>query len=297
MGSRRGLRGDPRRWLTHAAGIGGDIEVRLPDRELTGTFESLDRNGAADAAPAGRRARSHHGRRSLQPRRASARPDGARPNSLFAPLGGVGEIGMNLALYGLGDGRQAATGSRSISASSFAGDELPGIDLIMPDIALPDRGAAQSRSASCSRTRMRIISARCSTCGRGCAARSTRRRSPPRCSRPSAQGEPGALGRAGQGRAARRPLHARAVRRRARLGGAFDPGIERADHPHAARQRAAHRRLEARSDAGHRPADRRGEAARARRRGLPRADRRLHQRGARRPLALGSRRRARRCAS
>src|SRR4051812_23975622 len=26
-------------WLAHAAGIGGDIRVRLPDRELSGTFE------------------------------------------------------------------------------------------------------------------------------------------------------------------------------------------------------------------------------------------------------------------
>lgn len=32
-------------WLSHAAGIGGDIVVRLPDRELSGKFESLDRTG------------------------------------------------------------------------------------------------------------------------------------------------------------------------------------------------------------------------------------------------------------
>ena len=32
-------------WLRHAAGIGGDIVVRLPDRELTGRFETLDRMG------------------------------------------------------------------------------------------------------------------------------------------------------------------------------------------------------------------------------------------------------------
>jgi len=29
-------------WLAHAAGIGGDIHVRLPDREISGTFETLD---------------------------------------------------------------------------------------------------------------------------------------------------------------------------------------------------------------------------------------------------------------
>jgi BirA family biotin operon repressor/biotin-[acetyl-CoA-carboxylase] ligase len=32
-------------WLVHAAGIGGDIVVRLPGRELAGTFETLDRMG------------------------------------------------------------------------------------------------------------------------------------------------------------------------------------------------------------------------------------------------------------
>jgi len=32
-------------WLAHAAGIGGDIVVQLADRELTGTFESLDPTG------------------------------------------------------------------------------------------------------------------------------------------------------------------------------------------------------------------------------------------------------------
>jgi BirA family transcriptional regulator, biotin operon repressor / biotin---[acetyl-CoA-carboxylase] ligase len=32
-------------WLAHAAGLGGDIHVRLPGRELTGTFETLDRMG------------------------------------------------------------------------------------------------------------------------------------------------------------------------------------------------------------------------------------------------------------
>ena len=32
-------------WLRHAAGIGGDIVVRLPDRELAGTFETLDSAG------------------------------------------------------------------------------------------------------------------------------------------------------------------------------------------------------------------------------------------------------------
>jgi BirA family biotin operon repressor/biotin-[acetyl-CoA-carboxylase] ligase len=32
-------------WLSHAAGLGGDIRVRLSDRELAGTFEALDQMG------------------------------------------------------------------------------------------------------------------------------------------------------------------------------------------------------------------------------------------------------------
>jgi BirA family biotin operon repressor/biotin-[acetyl-CoA-carboxylase] ligase len=32
-------------WLSHAAGVGSDIHVRLSDRELTGKFETLDASG------------------------------------------------------------------------------------------------------------------------------------------------------------------------------------------------------------------------------------------------------------
>src|SRR5690242_2573515 len=52
---------------------------------------------------------------------------------VFAPLGGVGEIGMNLSIYGLG--REGARRWLAIDLGvAFAGDDLPGIDLIMPDI-------------------------------------------------------------------------------------------------------------------------------------------------------------------
>src|SRR5262244_3583631 len=52
---------------------------------------------------------------------------------VFAPLGGVGEIGMNLALYGFGDerGRQWIAVDFGVA---FAGDDLPGVDLILPDV-------------------------------------------------------------------------------------------------------------------------------------------------------------------
>jgi ribonuclease J len=52
---------------------------------------------------------------------------------VFAPLGGVGEIGMNLAVYGFGDPQRRKWIAVDLGVS-FGGDDLPGIDLIMPDI-------------------------------------------------------------------------------------------------------------------------------------------------------------------
>jgi ribonuclease J len=53
---------------------------------------------------------------------------------LFLPLGGVGEIGMNLALYGYGP-RHAPTWLAVDFGVSFAHADLPGVDLVFPDIA------------------------------------------------------------------------------------------------------------------------------------------------------------------
>jgi ribonuclease J len=58
----------------------------------------------------------------------------SRDEFVFAPLGGVGEIGMNLALYGFGPERNRRWIIVDFGVA-FAGDDLPGIDLIMPDIA------------------------------------------------------------------------------------------------------------------------------------------------------------------
>jgi len=52
---------------------------------------------------------------------------------VFAPLGGVGEIGMNLAIYGFGNPRRRQWIAVDLGVA-FAGDDLPGIDLIMPDV-------------------------------------------------------------------------------------------------------------------------------------------------------------------
>src|SRR6266540_1285543 len=53
---------------------------------------------------------------------------------VFAPLGGVGEIGMNLAVYGLGSAHRKAWMAVDFGVSFAAEEHLPGVDLIMPDI-------------------------------------------------------------------------------------------------------------------------------------------------------------------
>lgn len=59
----------------------------------------------------------------------------ARPDELtFAPLGGVGEIGMNLSIYGLGNRHQRSWLMIDLGVSFGDEDRLPGIDLVMPDI-------------------------------------------------------------------------------------------------------------------------------------------------------------------
>ncbi|WP_068316315.1 ribonuclease J [Polycladidibacter hongkongensis] len=58
---------------------------------------------------------------------------GDKSQLVFLPLGGVGEIGMNLGLYGVGPehDRQWLVVDFGVS---FAGPELPGVDLVLPDI-------------------------------------------------------------------------------------------------------------------------------------------------------------------
>jgi ribonuclease J len=53
---------------------------------------------------------------------------------VFLPLGGVGEIGMNLGLYGFGPKHNRSWLAVDLGVA-FAGPELPGVDLIYPDIS------------------------------------------------------------------------------------------------------------------------------------------------------------------
>ncbi|HMK70996.1 MAG TPA: ribonuclease J [Xanthobacteraceae bacterium] len=58
----------------------------------------------------------------------------AESELVFAPLGGVGEIGMNLSIYGVGVGRRRKWLVVDCGVSFAAEEHLPGIDLILPDI-------------------------------------------------------------------------------------------------------------------------------------------------------------------
>ena len=53
---------------------------------------------------------------------------------VFAPLGGVGEIGMNLSIYGIGDERRRTWLAVDLGVSFASEEHLPGVDLILPDV-------------------------------------------------------------------------------------------------------------------------------------------------------------------
>jgi ribonuclease J len=58
----------------------------------------------------------------------------AQNEFVFAPLGGIGEIGMNLAIYGFGDQRRRQWIIIDCGVSFASEEHLPGVDLILPDI-------------------------------------------------------------------------------------------------------------------------------------------------------------------
>jgi ribonuclease J len=59
---------------------------------------------------------------------------GAPQELVFAPLGGVGEIGMNLSIYGFGPQNKRQWLAVDVGVSFAAEEHLPGVDLILPDI-------------------------------------------------------------------------------------------------------------------------------------------------------------------
>src|SRR5258706_13120490 len=64
----------------------------------------------------------------------------AEPDELtFAPLGGVGEIGMNLSIYGLRNGHRRSWLAVDLGVSFGDEEHRPGIDLIMPAISFSEK--------------------------------------------------------------------------------------------------------------------------------------------------------------
>src|SRR5271165_6334318 len=57
---------------------------------------------------------------------------------VFAALGGLGEIGMNCALYGFGPPKARKWLMVDLGVA-FAGEDLPGVDLIMPDLSFIEK--------------------------------------------------------------------------------------------------------------------------------------------------------------
>ena len=57
---------------------------------------------------------------------------------VFVALGGLGEIGMNAALYGVGPPRKRKWLMVDLGVA-FANLELPGVDLIMPDLSFIEK--------------------------------------------------------------------------------------------------------------------------------------------------------------
>ena len=88
------------------------------------------------------------------------------------PLGGVGEIGMNLGLYGYGHGRNRTWLAVDMGVA-FGHDDLPGVDAVLPDIRFLLERQGTSSPASSSPTRTRTITARSTISGRSSRCPST----------------------------------------------------------------------------------------------------------------------------
>ena len=114
-------------WLQFALPPGTPLMIRGSGAEkYEGVFESIDADGSLLLKTPHRNQARDCGRRYP--------PGGGMTKQLyFVPLGGVGEIGMNLALYGYG-----APGNMQWllvdCGVTFADAKSPGIELIMPDI-------------------------------------------------------------------------------------------------------------------------------------------------------------------
>ena len=173
---------------------------------------------------------------------------------VFAPLGGLGEIGMNCALYGYGpaNARQWLMVDLGVA---FAGEEFPGVDLIMPDLSFIEKAKRNLVGIVITHAHEDHIGALAELwpdlgapvyMTRFAAGLAEARR----------LGEPGAPKNSAKDRRPGRESRYWPVRRRVRRGRPFDSRKLGPGDPHSRRARRPHRRLEDRPVADHRSADR-----------------------------------------
>ena len=213
----------------------------------------------------------------------------AAPGELvFAPLGGVGEIGMNLSLYGLGDERKRTWLIVDVGVSFANEENLPGIELIFPDI----RYLVSER-----RNIAGIVLTHAHEDHYGAMLDLWPKLRVPVFATPFTAALLAAK-RLGEPGAADIPVNEVALGSRFNVG-PFDVELCSVAHsipesnaliirtPHGTVLHTGDWKIDPTPVLGRQ--DRRGQAPRAGRGGLPGADRRFHQCGARRPLAVGIR--------
>ena len=158
--------------------------------------------------------------------------------------------------------RTTAPGSRSISASPSPHADLPGVDLVFPDISYLEEERTNLAGIVITHAHEDHFGALIDLWPRLARAglRHRLHRQPAcRQARQRARGARAVPITRGRGR---RPHQGRPVRRRIHQRRPLDPRVACARHPHAARHRPPQRRLEARRHADGRRADRRRPAAR-----------------------------------
>src|SRR5260370_2257294 len=84
-------------------------------------------SGRPEGGPGGS---THPTRGSLDPLLEMTSPE---EELVFAPLGGAGEIGMNLSVYGLGSPRKKAWLSVDLGVA-FSGADLPRLQILIPHL-------------------------------------------------------------------------------------------------------------------------------------------------------------------
>ena len=156
----------------------------------------------------------------------------ARPDELtFAPLGGVGEIGMNLSIYGLGNRHQRSWLAVDLGVSFGDEEHLPGIDLIMPDVRFLEKERKNLVGLVLTHAHEDHFGAiidlwpklKCPIYATKFSAALVRGQMRFRAQSAENSGHGGAVGR---------PHRPRSVQCRVHSGGAFDSGIARAGDPH-----------------------------------------------------------------